>query len=419
MLIKKFLKTATFRHSAVSFLGTTITGILGLAFYSFVARELNPTSFGVFSLSVTTLALISSIANIGTDTGIIKFVSESATRDTAKAMRFLKLAFEIKIVIWIVLLVTGWIAMPWITQTFFGKEELITPFRIALVGVGGMLLSSLTLSALQAYSKFGLWSVVSIGANLFRLLAVVFVGLSGVLLINTTLWIYGGSLFLLFFVTLFFLPNFLKSPAEVTLRRQFLKFNQWVAIFTAIAAVGSRIDTYLTARYLSLSQVGTYAVGVTLVSFVTQIVLALGSVVAPKLSSIQEKKDAIKYLQKLQLFVIGLAISGVLVGIPLGYILIPLVYGVSYTSSFMPFSILLIGQAIFLLAVPAHMAVLYYFANPKLFVYTTVLRLGTTILLGAFLIPLFGENGAAACVLLGNVTDFVIPGTWVYIRFKK
>lgn len=419
MRLKHLLKTATFRHSFISFAGTTLTGILGLLFYSYIARTLSPTNYGIFSLSVTTLALVASIANLGTDTGVIRFVAEFAQTNKEKSLKFLKIGLEIKLAIWLVLLFAGWITMPSIVSTFFNKPELIIPFRISLIGVGGMLLSSFSLSALQAYSQFTWWSILNVGANVVRLVTAVVLGVSGVLMVENALWLYGGVLFLLFIVNLFLLPNFLKVKADASLRKQFLRFNKWVATFTAVSAIGSRMDTYLLARFLNLSNVGTYSVGVNLVSFVTQIVLALGSVVAPKLSAMKDRSTAIKYLAKLQWFVLGLSVAGVSVGIPIGYFLIPKVFGAQYTGSIVPFSILLIGQAIFLLSVPVHMAIMYYFSQPKIFVFTTIFRLVLGFVVALLLIPILGEVGAAISVLVGNISDFVIPGLWVIKEFKK
>lgn len=419
MDIKKLISTATFKHSAISFAGTTITGILGLIFYSYVARQLSTSNYGMFSLSITTLALIASISNLGTDTGVIRFVSKFAQKNNTKSMQYLKLAFKMKLLIWIVILCVGWFITPHVARIFFDKPELAFPFRIALFGVGGMLFSSFGLSALQAYSKFVWWSVLNIGANLARLVFVLILGFAGVLVVENALWVYSGVLFMLFFVNLLLLPRFWRVSGELPLRKEFMGFNKWVAIFTAVAAIGSRMDTYLSARFLKLSNVGTYSVGVNLVSFVTQIVLALGSVVAPKLSSMTNDASAILYLKKLQLFVIVLGVCGVIVGIPLGSVVIPTIFGMQYAGSVLPFSILLVGQAIFLISVPTHMAVLYYFSYPKLFVYTTIFRLVIGFLVGVMLIPLYGETGAALSVLVGNIFDFLIPGIWVLYNFRK
>lgn len=418
--ILTLLKTSTIRQSFISFVGTFITGLLGLVFYSYLARRLGPSDFGIFSLSVTSIALVSSMANVGVDTGVIRFVSEAARERKKRALGFLKLAFEIKLIVWLVVLVLGYLLMPFLTVFIFSKPELVLPLRIALFGVGGTLFSSFALASLQAYSKFAWWSIVNVGANVVRFLSVFVLGLSGVLAVENALWVYSGVLFVLFFFIIFkLLPSFWFVTGERKLMRVFLGYNKWVAAFTGISAVGSRLDTYISARFLTLSSLGSYSVGVTLVSFVSQIVLALGSVVAPKLSGMKDRRVLISYLTKLQVFVFILAVGGLVIGIPLGYFFIPLIYGNEYLNSVSPFGILLAGQAIFLLAVPAHMVVIYHFSYPKLFVYVTLIRLVLTLALGFYLIPLYGATGAAVTVFIGNVSDFLIPVLWVVRKLNK
>lgn len=411
------VSTQTFKHAFVSFGGTAITGVLGVIFYAIVARYLGPAENGIFAVSIATIALLSSVANIGLDTGLLKFVSESSKKNPIKAARIMRLTLEIKCIIWILLFVTGWFAMPSIVSLLFSKPELVTPLRIALFGVGTTLLSSYSSTLFQAHSRFFSWSAINVASNTSRLLLTFLFIFIGGLTVNSALGAYVVVLLGVFFVGIISFPRFLSVRNEWSLFREFMNFNKWIALFTVIAAVASRIDTYVATHFLTLSEVGIYSVGVSLVSFVTQIVLALASVVAPKLTQ-KNHGEFITYFKKLQLFVTGLAILGVIVGIPLGSFVIPLVYGSAYSSSVLPFSILLIGNALFLIALPVHTSVIYYFAYPRLFVYVTIIRLCITALIGMWLIPQFGASGAAISVLVGNISDLLIPSLWVYRKIQ-
>ena len=72
--ILKIIRTKTFSQTVITSFGTIVNGILGLFFYVLAARYLGPSKFGIFSISVATIALIASIANFGVDTGIVRFV---------------------------------------------------------------------------------------------------------------------------------------------------------------------------------------------------------------------------------------------------------------------------------------------------------------------------------------------------------
>jgi len=407
--VTEILGTRTFKDSAVSTFGTVANGVLGVIYYILVARFLGPTEYGAFSVAVAAIALIASIANIGIDTGILRFRAQD---------RFLKLGLKLKLVSALVVLVGGWFLVPPASAFFFAKPELVLPLRLALLGVGTSLLFSFSTTALQALEKFWTWSFLNIFANAIRLISVLVFLFLGGLGVAAALYGYIGAPLVGFGVGFFFLPAFWRVKTENKVLGEFLNFNKWVAVFTLIAAVAARMDTFLATRLLTLGQVGIYSVAVSLTGFVAQIVLALASVVAPKLSRFTNHEDVIVYLKKLQLFVLGLSVLGVPVGTVLGKILIGRVYGAAYVSSFTPFIVLLFAQAIFLVSVPVHTSVFYYFGKPRVFVFVGLGNLLLVTTLGWFLISYFGYVGAALTVLFGNLFNFFVPAVWVIRRFK-
>ena len=74
---------------------------------------------------------------------------------------------------------------------------------------------------------------------------------------------------------------------------------------------------------------------------------------------------------------------------------------------------------IFLISVPVHNAVLYYFSFPKLFLFTSTVRFFVVLLLGWYMIGVYGAMGAAISVLAGSVLDLAIPGIWVFNKHME
>lgn len=417
--IREILKTKTFSQTLVTSFGTIINGVLGLFFYVLAARYLGPSKFGVFSIAVAAIALIASITNFGVDTGIVRFVGNYISTDKEKALRFLKSGFYIKMISSILVIILGWYLVPFIAIKFFQKSELIFPLRLSLIGVASALLFSYVSSAVQAFQKFWIWSGLNIFSNLLRLLATAGLFALGIFNVESALSVYIIFPFLGFLLGLFFLPNFFKVQGEKQVFSEFMKFNGWVAAFTIIAAISSRLDTFLSARFLTLNDVGIYSVAVSLTSFIPQVVFAIGTVVAPKLASFTSKADALKYLKKLQFFVLGIGTFGIIIGIPLSYFVIPSFYGGDYILSINPFIILLFAQAIFLISIPVHTAIIYYFSYPKLFVYITLINFLILLVGGWYAIGEFGYTGAAWVFLIGSISNFVIPAVWVVNKFRK
>ena len=417
--ILKIIRTKTLRQSAITATGTIINGIIGWIFYILVARNLGPSNFGVFSVATATIALLASIFNVGVDTGLVRFVGKYISGEKEKAFRFMKLGLKVKIISGVTLIVIGWFLIPFFANTVLAKPELLFPLRLSLIGAFGWLLSFFVTSSLQAMQKFFSWVGLNIFMTSLRLFAVLGLIYFGVSQVNFSLYAYIYSPFIGFLIGITFLPKFFKVKGEGSVAKEFFHYNKWVAAFTVIAAISSRLDTYISTRLLSLSDLGIYSVANNLSSIVSEIVLALAIVVAPKLASFVGNVDAKRYLKKLQLFVVVLGIIGVTFGIPLSYYVIPKFYGLSYVPSILPFSILLISQAIFLISVPVHTSIFYYFSKPKVFVFVGLGQIILVGTLGWYAISTYGYMGAAFTMLVGNIFNFVVPGIWVLNKFRK
>jgi O-antigen/teichoic acid export membrane protein len=413
----QILRTDTFSQSLLTISATVFSGLLGLLFYMAVGRNLGPAAFGIFTVVTTTLALIADTGDLGTNTGLIRFIGKYID-DRSVALKFLKLGLEIKIIVWILVLVLGWFLSPTISQQIFQKSELTDPLRLGFLGVGGALFLSFSAHALQAYQKYKIWSLILVGSNLFRLLVVLLIIFT--LTFNTTsaLAVYITVPFIFSVFALIYLPKFLSVKEEFTVAKEFFRFNMWIFLITIIAALSSRLDVFLLTRMLTIEQVGIYSVAVQLTSFVPQLFFAVATVSAPKFASFHSNNLAVNYLKKLQLFITGIATIG-LIGIPVAYFIIVNLFGLAYSASFTPFIVLYIAQLIFLLALPTHQTIFYYFGKPQILVPVALLQLFVIFFSGVALINLYGVLGAAVSVLIGNLFLLFIPAFWVIYKLRK
>ncbi len=414
--ISEILSTKTLQHSLVTISGTVINGALGLFFYILLARNLGPANFGIFTVAVTTLILLADIGSFGVDTSVIRFLGKYGAEE--KSRSFIKLALKIKFLVWLVILGVGWILAPTIAQTFFQKSDLVFPLRLAFLGVGGAMLFSLTSSALQGYQRYQNWAQLNISINLLRLILLI-IGISlAILTVNNALYIFIATPFLGFLVGLTLLPNFIFAPLNKAIFSEFFTFNKWMAILTIMAAISARLDVYLLTRFSSIKEVGYYGVATQLASVLPQLIFALATVVAPKLASFDTREKAAVYLKKLSLLTVGLSIVGLIL-LPVINFVIPLIFGSNYYNSIAPFSILFLAQLFFLISLPAHQAIFYFFAQPKIFIGITLINILTMIFVGLWLVPIYGPIGAAVTLLIGNLINFILPTVWVIRQFYK
>lgn len=419
-MLNNFFKTATWKQSQITIAGTLVNGTLGALFYVFIARFLGPSDFGILTIALTTLVLIGDIADIGTNTGLVKFVPVSLKENTEKAYRYLKLSLEIKLIAWLVSFLLIFFLAPLLAESIFHKAELVLPLRLSALGVGGALLFTFATSTLQAYQKYFTWSVVNILTNFFRLFLIFILGYFVMLNLESSLLIYIVMPFFGFFVSLFILPTrkIFQSKNEFNLVAELFRYNIPVALFTLVAAFSSRLDTYLNAVLLSSKEVGIYGAASQIVVFMPQLVSALGLVSSPKFASFGDNKQMLTYFKKFQLFVSGLVVLGIL-SIPVFTYLIPILFGPEYKEAVTPFIILFLGQLIFLFSIPVHHSVIFYFGRPDIFIWVALGHLSIIAGLGYFMILHFGMTGAAITVLVGMIFNFLYPLSWMLWRLKK
>lgn len=419
-MLKSIFSTATFKQSQITITGTLLNGVLGALFYIVLARFLGPSGFGLLTIALTTLVLVADIADIGTNTGLIRFVSSNLSSNKDKAYAFLKLSLEIKLIAWGIFFLLLYILTPFLATQVFHKTELILPLKLVAFGVGGALLFTFATSALQAFQKYFLWSLINIFTNSLRLFLILFLGYFSLLNIESSLIVYMALPFFGFFLALFILParKFLVSKEEFSLSKELFKYNIPVAIFTIIAAFSARLDTYLSAALLSTKELGIYGAANQLVQIMPQLVSALGLVSAPKFASFQSNSQMLAYFKKFQIFVLGLMLLGILT-IPVSAYLIPILFGLPYQEAVMPFIVLFLAYLVFLFSIPLHHSIIFYFGRPDVFIWVSLGHITIIGGLGYFMISNFGIMGAAITVLIGMIFNFLYPLIWLLIRLRE
>lgn len=413
------LRSKTLKQSLLTFSATLVNGILGVFFYIYLARVLGPSEFGLVSVAIVTLTLVADITNFGVNAGIVNFVSRYAKKDVIRSNQFLKLALKIKIIIGLFVFVAGYFLSPLIANTFFSKPEMTLPLRLVFLGVLSAHLFSFAASTLQAYQKFTAWSSLHVFTNALRLVSLFSISYFWSLDAKTSILIYLIYPFIGFLLFFMFVPySFIKVRDENLRFKEFFKYNKWVASFAIISALNSRLDTFIIARFLDNAQVGIYSAANQLVQIIPQLISAMGVVISPKIASFTNKSDLLIYFKKIQIMVIVIALVG-LCFIPFAIYLISILFGSEYLASINIFIILAIAMLIFLISVPSHQVVLYFFQFPQLFSWLAVLNLIIILILGWFMVKSYGITGVAFTILIVQSINFLIPFFWMLSKLKQ
>lgn len=419
MEVLNLFKTVTFKQLGITFPATIINGGLGALFYLVAAKVLGAENFGILVVALTTLTLISDITDLGTGTGLVRFVGQSINHNRERAWRFMKLALELRVTVLILVAVCGTLLSPSIAELIFKKRELIIPLQLSMLGVGSALLFSFSTASFQALGNFIGWGLLQISTNAVRLLVILAIWSFGNINVNSIMMTFIALPMIGFMASLLFLPReFLKVTGEKVIVGEFFHYSKWVALFTILAAISSRLDTFISARLLSSYDLGVYTFAGQLLVVIPQIIGALNTVIAPKISSMGSKRELVEYLKKTQVMVLILAGVAVLLS-PFALFLINFFYGNEYLGVSVIFLILLSAMLVFLVSIPIHATIFYYFGNPKLFVWVALGHLLIIAFLGWYMVMHFGAKGAAISVLIGMVFNLVVPAVWVIKKLRK
>lgn len=407
-------QTQTWRQSAITVVSTFLSSGLGAVYYLVLARQLGPAQYGLFSIVIATLGVILPFADLGLGQSLVRFISANAT--DRKYFPFVNLALKTKLVSGAITLVIFLFFSSFIARFIFHQPTLAGLLPWVGLAVSGQILFFLILAIFQGTQRFELWGGFQVGVNLIRLLLVSPLLFWAKFSAGQALGVFTASYFLGFGLSLLFTDRkFLKSTPSGSQVKLFWDFNKWTAAVGILTAIASRVDILLTARFLSLTQVGVYSLATIMVAFLPQLAAAIGAVTTAKFAGFTDSKSARKYLSKAILFVGGISLLVALAMIPAAGIVIWMAGKSNYAPAFGPFVILLLGLVIFLSTNPIRDSLLYYHTQPQFFFWLNLGQAITVFLLGWNLIPLWGIMGAALSFVAGQI---FVAGTSIWYYHK-
>lgn len=402
---QKFLaifQTQTLRQSAITVVSTFLSSGLGAVYYLVLARLLGPAQYGLFSIVIATLGVILPFADLGLGQSLVRFVSANAT--DRKYFPFVNLALKTKLVSGAITLVIFLFFSSFIARFIFHQPALAGLLPWVGLAVSGQILFFLILAIFQGTQRFELWGGFQVGVNLIRLLLVLPLLFWAKFSASFALGVFTASYFLGFGLSLLFIDRkFLGAAPTSSQVKLFWNFNKWTAAVGVLTAIASRVDILLTARFLSLTQVGIYSLATIMVAFLPQLASAIGAVTTAKFASFNDPESSKKYLGKTVLFVGGISVLVALAMIPVAGIVIWFAGSGNYAPAFVPFVILLVGLVIFLFTNPTRDSLMYYHAKPHFFFWLNLGQAATVFLVGWNLIPLCGVMGAALSFTGGQI----------------
>lgn len=375
---------------------TILAGIL-------IARYLGPDGKGALAIMVLIATLLKLIGGLGTEFSNVYFVG--------KNKNVLNQMFTNNILIWLFATIFC-VTVVLVAQQYLLKYLLPrfnrTLFYIALLIFPAFLWLSFSRAVFQGLERFRIYNFLKISEPVTKIIAVV----SLVVLLNGGL--KGGAYAMLLsyvlpaLLSIFLLAKYAQPhlPVNTKLFVQGMKYGLKGQIGIFFQFFNYRIDMFLVLFYLGQGSVGIYVVSVAIAELLWHIPNSVSTTLFPRISA-KDKRSADEFTCKVSRVSLAIMlIVAIVIGIT-SIVLIPAIYGRSFSASITPLHILLPGVVFFGL-VKILTSYMHGRGKPQYGSIVTICSLLLTLTFDFLLIPSMKVQGAALATTIAYVSSFFL-----------
>ncbi len=330
------------KNSAYNLGTNLVTKIGSILFMVIIARLLLPELFGLFSLALSTIVIISAFADLGMGTALVKFLSKEVSKKNGNPSKYYNYLLKVKF-----LLTLGASIILLLSAYFLANYYYHKPIFFALLA-GSLYLFIVNLlgffsGLFQAYNDFSKGFYKEILLQVVRLIIVPIVVLS--LLNYPQEWLLPGvfvALTISYLFPLLYLfskkQRYSSSQPTPTEKKAVLKFIFPLSVTGLSGMFFGYVDIIILGRFVESSFIGYYQAALTLVAS-TVALISFSTALFPIYSQLRGKDLAVFFRKSVKY----VALSALLATIGLFFLAsigITLIYGSNYYSSILVLKVL-------------------------------------------------------------------------------
>lgn len=408
---KSLALTRTAIDTYLLFSGNFLNAGFGFIFTILIARALSVEEFGIFSAVNNLIYILIPLTDLGTTSGLVRFVAELESKNKHKqAEKYIKAALIFKMMMFAVIAVTVVLFSRPFAQRLLATSDHTISYWTLVIALG-MFLPSFIPLVLQAKKLF-LRSVIVDASYAIGRVALVSIFLIGGLTLNESFSAFAltglVSLISIIFVYGF---SFLRAKPSKKTYKSLLSFSGWLGVNRVISSVASRLDVQQLALLSTASAISYYSIAGRLAFFISFLAGSFSAVIAPRLSSFNDRSAEILYIKKSLLALIPVCL-GILLWIVVAEPFV-LIFGEQYRPAVNVFRVLALGMIPFILTAPSVAAIIYAIKKPKYIGYFSFVQLTLVVILNSILIPISGPFGPA--VTIGFINVLLLIYSWAIV----
>lgn len=414
--IRKLMFSATIRDSSTVFVGNMVSSVLGIVFTILAARFLGPSNWGLIAAAGNLITILVAVGDIGLGSAFFQVASGRWENEVEKGkiQKTYRDLFSLRLftggLIFVVLLIFS----RSLSQLIFHSDNPSLVIFSALGFLSALFLDFQVFSIESKKNWLAATLLISL-SNVFRIGFLIVLYSAGLLTLGNTLFVFSGSMFLVFLVSLFFIHTKPRFDFKITKTyREVFRFSSWMGLNKIVSAVSPRLDILLIIQMAGTYEAGIYGAASRLAIGIPMVVGSLATIVASRFASISDKVELEKYFKKS----VGLSFlisSFVLLGVLAAPAVISL-FGNQYERSSSILQWLLIAQVPFVLSMPAVNILIYHFKKPQIITLLSFLQLPIVLTVNLFFIPRIGVF--APIIALGIINVLTMCVAYYYALSK-
>ena len=280
-------------QSAVYFLGTVISVIVGFFFKVYLSRVLGADGLGIYSLGITTIGVLGIFLSFGYGNGLIRFISKyKATQNYNKLLSYLTNTSIINLCIVLPISILFYFFTEFIADNILKTpklKEYIPLFGLMMFVNSFLVLAEQTIRGLQEVKKS---TIINTFLRLpFKIgLVVLFFNwgwrIEGYIIAE----VLGSVLAFIFLKILIkrLLPR-TRDFKRANFNNEEKKYSLNLLITNSVLALGRHGDKIVLVYFLSTFELGIYSVTLTIAAFIPLVLTSVNSIFSPIISQLHSQ----------------------------------------------------------------------------------------------------------------------------------
>lgn len=385
------------------FVGFAVSKVLAYLYRVMIARDLGPEAFGVFSIGISIVGILTIFAAFGLYQGIMHFVARyNAFGEAEKSRGVIRFALKIQLVLSIILAVALFFSSDWLAVTFFNNPTLVPVLKLFSVSLPFFTLTSSLMIVTVAFKKIEYKILIR---NVFENIAKI--GFTAILLflgfglfgavVGIVLSIIVAFVLSLYFVQKKVFPIFGSGLKHYNNMKEVLGYSWPLLAVGFFSILMSSIDIIMLGHLSQAYDAGIYSVAMPTANLLSIAPFAFGSLFLPIITGLyaQKKMEEMKKMFKIVTrWTFAVIFPCFLFIVLFSTQILSVMFGPVYAQGAGAMAILAVGIFAASFLGPVN-SILESTKKTKIIFFNTAVCGVLNIFLNFWLIPLFGASGNA------------------------